>query len=168
MTCKSYIAVLTDIGFPKDIANIIDDYATWEYKDYLILTDKIVEIFVENSKYLNVKLLHIVITNILIKNFGLTFSDFLVILRSRLEIRGYTIKKIGLRMVFWGLINHVTSLILSLVHWNGLYDRHSGSESGNVIYDSVKSLFHDSLQKSGIKSGLLDKNINFLDFIENL
>ena len=155
MTCQNYIPVLTEIGFPKDIGNIINEYANTEYLNYCILSNKIIEKLLEECKYLNSELLHKDITDLIIKNLGLTFNDFIEKIKVRVSLFSIKDKKYNEQRVK-AILDEIVYLILKMVKQEFMdYDKK------NIIYQ----FFYDTLQLNGIKSKHLNAQMNINDFI---
>ena len=133
---RNYIPVLKEQGFPLDVANMINEQATWEYKDYEILADQIVNKLLDNyhypKKYINVDMLREDIVNILISNLGLTFEDFVNLTKDLPSILNY--------------IQKIETMIQLIPHQPYIFDR----------LTSIMQLLLNFLNEKGRKSGYFD------------
>ena len=160
MTCNSYIPVLTEIGFPKDIANIINEYTNNEYLNYCILSNKIIEILFGECKYLNVELLHKDITTLLIQNLGLTFNDFIE--KFRVEVSFYLFKdKTYNAKKFYEMMDKVIDEIIKLI-LKMVKLEFTSYDKIRIIYPLVRN----TLKLNGIKSKHLTQQMDIGDFIK--
>lgn len=157
MSYQCYTLVLTAIGFPKDIANIIDSYVNWEYLDYSILTDKIIEFLLKNKKrrYINTEILKSDIIDILIKNCGFTFADYI----GKIYDTKKDLKKDFPQALFLNISYHIIHktqrIILDLMD--------------NENYENfIHVLLYENLNEKGIKSGFFDKKQALQGYINSL
>ena len=100
------------------------------------------------------KLLHKDLTDLLIRNLGLTFKDFIEKIRARVLFYYIKDKKYNTKR-FYEMIDEIFKIILGMIKWSFF--------PGN---DYRKyQLICDTLQLNGIKSKHLSENINIIDFI---
>ena len=144
MSTRNYIPFLKERGLPLDIANIINERATWEYRDYEKWALKFLPYILGqfDPKYVNIEVLIKDIVDVLISLFGLTFSDFLNI-----------VSKIGPKSFYTRLQELGFYLSNRIFH----FSEHQPSLDDAESYNLIREFFTEKGRKSGYLR--LDENI---------